>query len=121
MVAFSAWLNDDTAITSADRAALAWNRIQQKPTVITLRTAAGVTLAAQTVRLEADNRASIATSAAGSAPVMKLIVYGIRNHASQSNTLMEEGYRFVLGSDEYRCVDIIDTIGERQGVFVATG
>jgi hypothetical protein len=106
------------------RAVHALRRINDKFTVVTsvtFKTAAGVTLAAQQVRLEYDNRASESTSAAGAAPRMQLIVYGIRQHATLPDTDMKEGYRFVYGNDEYRITDIIDTIGERQGIAVATG
>lgn len=106
------------------RAAHAWRRLHDKfepVTSVAFKTAAGVTLAAQEVRIEVDNRASMSSSAAGSAPRMTLIVYGVRNHATIADTIMEEGFRFILGSDEYRCIDVILTLGEIQGIFVAIG
>jgi hypothetical protein len=106
---------------AAKRAANAWRRIQDKPTAVTFRTPAGVTLAAQTVRVEVDNRATMLESAAGAAPQVRLIVFGLKGHVSIAETIMEEGFRFVLNNDEYRIESVIETIGERQGVAVSTG
>ena len=127
MISYSNWLNG-TVMTaqqrserSQERAADAWRRINEKPTTITLRTAAGVNRAAQTVRIEVDNRASVGESAAGATPRMNVIVYGIRGHATLTDTAMAEGDRFVLAGDEYKITDIILQTGEIQGVAVATG
>jgi hypothetical protein len=106
------------------RAAHAWRRINDKWTVVTsvaFRTSAGVTLAAQSVRIESDNTATPAESAAGAAPKRKVIVYGVRNHATLTDTDIKEGYTFVYLNDLYRCTDIIVTLGEVQGIFEATG
>jgi len=127
MLSYSSWLSGSAPTTQErtlreqERAADAWRRIQEKPVSITLKTAAGVNRAAQTVRVELDNRASVGESAAGITPRMNAIVYGVRNHATVTNTAMAEGDRFVLNGDEYRIVDVIDTIGERQGVAEAVG
>jgi hypothetical protein len=127
MLTYSNWLKG-TQPTSAQRtlreqkrAAAAWKRINEKPQSITLRTAVGVDRAAQTVRLEVDNRASESSSAAGAAPKMHVIVYGIRNHATLANTAMAEGDRFNYAGDAYRIVDIILQTGEIQGVAEAVG
>jgi hypothetical protein len=117
----SAWLTDTAPISETERAALAWRRINDKPTSVAFKTAAGTTLSAQTVRLESDSNASQATSAAGLAPMRRVVVFGIRNHATVADTDMAEGYRFVYGSDQYRIVDIILTLGEVQGLAEATG
>jgi len=50
-----------------------------------------------------------------------VIVFGVRNHATVSNTDIKEGYRFVYLDDMYTCVDTIITLGEIQGIFEATG
>lgn len=127
MVNLSAWLSDagDLAATptatEAQRAALAWRRINDKPTEVAFRTPAGTTLAAQTVRIEPDSVAGMATSEVGAGQVRKAVVFGVRNHATQSDTVMDDGYRFVLDGDEYRCVGILKTLGEIQGYFEATG
>lgn len=127
MVTFSNWLSgthpslQTRTLRAQKRAAHAWKRINEKPSTVTLRTAAGVNRAAQVVRLEVDNRASVAESVAGVAPTMHLIVYGVRNHATQADTVMAEGDRFVYAGDQYRIDDIILQMGEIQGVATATG
>jgi len=126
-ISLSSWFGVASALaptptaTEAQRAALAWKRIQDKPASVAFKTAAGTTLAAQTVRLESDSNASQATSAAGLAPVRRVVVFGVRNHATVADTNMAEGYRFVYGSDQLRIVDIILTLGEVQGIGEATG
>lgn len=151
MVDMAAWLAAGTPIRESERAALAWRRIQHKPTSVAFRTPAGVTLSAQTVRLEYDTAAALQESAAGRAPRMPLIIFGVRNYGGNGNggavtagmplglllaltyataggggstgitTDMEEGYRFVHEDDEYTIQDIIETIGERQALAVAVG
>ncbi len=148
MVNIGYWLGRTPALLGtpsdleAQRAALAWRRIQDKPTSVAFRTPAGVTLAAQTVRLEYDTQAALRESAAGQAPRMPLIIFGVRNYGGGAVTVgapiglllaltyatsggtttdMEEGYRFVHEDDQYTIVDIIETIGERQALAVAVG
>lgn len=149
MVDMAAWLAAGTPIRESERAALAWRRIQHKPTQVTFRTPAGVTLSAQTVRLEYDTAAALQESAAGRVPRMPLIIFGVRNYGGHGMTTieagmplglllaltyaedalggtgvttdMEEGYRFVHNQDEYQIRDVIETIGERQALAVAIG
>lgn len=123
----SAWLSDagDLAATPTateeQRAAAAYRRILDKPSSVAFKTPAGTTLPAQTVRIESDSAASAATSEAGMAPTRKVVIFGVRNHATQSDTDIKEGYRFISGNDEYRVTDIINTLGEVQALAEATG
>lgn len=127
MITYSNWLSGtlvtagERTLREQERAADAWQRINEKPTSVAFRNVAGTILAAQTVRIEVDNRASDNISAAGAAPKMHVIVYGIRNHATLANTDIKEGYRFVYANDEYRVIDIILTTGEIQGIAEAVG
>lgn len=109
------------AIAEAPRAANAWRRIQDKPSSVAFKKPDGTTLAAQTMRVEYDNRASLAQSEAGAAPNRKLILFGIKGHATLADTDMEEGYRFVFDNDEYRITDVLPTIGERQATCEQNG
>lgn len=124
-LSFSAWLGADTdldtspANSAAERAALAWRRILHKPSAVSFRTNAGATISAQTVRVEYDNVASPSTGNAGTAGRRGVVVFGILNHATLADSDIKEGYRFSLGNDEFRCTAVIDTIGERQGLFEA--
>ena len=79
------------------------------------------TLAAQTVRVESDNRATVVMGDAGNAPTRKLIVYGIQAHPTLPATEMEEGYTFVLDDEVYTCIDVLSLPGERQGIFEVVG
>lgn len=102
-------------------AAEAWHKINIFPTVVVFMTGLGAVLPAQTVRLESANSSYYTESTAGTAPVKQLIIYGIRSHAVLPDTDMKEGYTFVYLDDEYRCIDIILTAGEVQGIWEATG
>lgn len=127
MLTYSNWLAgtvmtaQERTLRQQERAADAWQRINEKPTTVTLRTAAGVNRAAQVVRIEVDNRASEGESAAGLTPRMNAIIYGIRGHATLPDTVMAEGDRFNYAGDQYVLTDIILHNGEIQGVGVATG
>jgi hypothetical protein len=110
---------------AANRAQDAYRRVMDKPTTIIFRKPQPpnrpLRLPAQTLRVEVDNRASLATSAAGSAPQLGVIVFGWRDHPSQPDSDIAEGYEFVLGDDNYRIQDTILSLGEIQGVGVRTG
>lgn len=114
-------LSSMLANKTEQRAAAAWRRIGERPTSVVFKTTAGVTLAAQTVRVESDNRPALVSSAAGVGSQMQIVVYGVRDHATVADTVMDEGYRFVLSGDEYRVTDIILQRGEIQGIAVRAG
>lgn len=126
-ISLSAWLSEagDLAATPVEtiqqRAALAWRRINDKPTSVAFKTPAGTTLSAQTVRIEPDSSAGTATSEAGGAQVRKAVIFGVRGNATVTDTNLDDGYRFILNGDEYRCVGILLTHGEVQGYFEASG
>lgn len=120
----SAWLGSGggTPTTQVQqRAALAWRRIQDKPSSIVFRKPNGVTLAAQTVRVEPGDGVGRAESPAGSAPVLSAVIFGIRGHATLANTDIGEGYRFVLAGAEYTVIGVTLTLGEVQATAQAVG
>lgn len=102
-------------------AAESWRRICERPSRVVFRTPNGMNLPIQTVRIESDNRASVVSGPSGTAPVRQLIIYGIVNHSHLPDTIMKEGYTFIYNKDEYKCKDIIETQGEIQGIWEATG
>lgn len=114
-------LTSTPTATEQTRAALAWRRILDKPSSVAFKPPTGATLAAQTVRVESDSNASPAETAAGAAPRRKVIIFGVRNHATIADTVIAEGYRFILNNDEYRVIDLIYTLGEVQAICEATG
>jgi hypothetical protein len=103
------------------RAAEAWRRILEKRLSVIFKNSAGQKLPGQVVRVESDNTATPSMSTVGSAPKRKVIVYGIRNHATLPNTDIKENYVFVYDGDQYRCIDIIITLGEIQTIWEAYG
>ncbi len=127
----SVWLGDAGMLaatptaTEEQRAALAWRRINDKPLHLTFRTPAGVTLAAQIVRVEADSQATTSDSAAGLGPVRRCVVFGVRNHALKTSTVPDtnigEGYRFIWSGSEYRVISVMTTLGEVQAVAESVG
>ena len=128
MVDLGDWIDGITAtpksrlLKEQRRAAEAWRRIlEHDPKQIVFKTAAGVKLPVQTVRLESDNGATASVSTAGGAPTRKVFIYGIKNHANLPNTDIKEKYTFVMDNDLYTCVDVIVVLGEIQAIFEATG
>lgn len=113
---FGAWLADTDAIPEATRAALAWRRINDRPSSVTFKTPSGSVLDAQTVRVEHLSGASEPTSAAGAGAVRRCIVFGVRNHATVADTDIASGYRFIIAPDDYRVIDVIETPGEVQAL-----
>lgn len=118
---FNAYLSNPVAIDAQNRASAAWNRIMQKPTTIAFKNKAGTVLDSQVVRIEYDNRASEASSEAGTAPLRKLTIFGVVDHGLIDDTDIGEGYRFVYLGDEYRVIDTMLTIGEIQASCEAVG
>lgn len=119
------WLSSgggEPAAQEATRAALAWRRIQDKPTeVVFIRPPGGRNefVDPQTVRIESDSTASSTVAPSGKNAKRRFVVFGIRNHATLTDTDMEEGYRFVYEDEELRCESVIVTLGEVQGLFEA--
>lgn len=117
-----AWLSTGgggPAAQEATRAGLAARRIADKPTSVAFRTPSGSTLSAQTVRIESDSSASATMSAAGKNAERRVVVFGIRNHASLPDTDVAEGFRFVWEGEEYRVQAIVLTLGEVQALCEA--
>ena len=78
-------------------------------------------LAAQTVRLESDDTATTSEASAGVVPKRKVVIFGIKDHSQLADTDVEEGYRFRYAGDNYRVVDVLETIGERQAIAEVIG
>lgn len=120
----SAWLTTDSSAlipsaTAEQRAARAWARINHKPTSVVFKDQAGTKLSAQTVRIESNNTSTESTSAAGKAARRGVVVFGVRDHATVTDTDMEKGYRFVYAGSEYQIQSVILTLGEIQGLAEA--
>lgn len=105
-------LSAGTAGIAADRAALAWRRISEKPTSITIKRGT-TTLSAQTVRVESSG-SSVRVGTAGAVAVRDVVVFGVKSHAVVTDTNIRRNDRFVYGGEEYQVKDIVLTLGEVQ-------
>ena len=121
MVDLAAWLSGSSPIAAEPRAALAWRRIQDKPTSVNFRRPNSTFVGAQTVRVELSEFMREADSPAGSQTVRQAIVFGVRDHNAVANTEVKSGYTFVLNNREYRVADVVETIGEVQARAEAIG
>lgn len=107
---------------AAQRAAMAWERIQDRPTSITVTRGTGtgrVTLAAQTVRLEWDDTSRRLDQALTTTTVSQVIVFGIRSHATLADTNLKTGDRFNADGTAYEVMTVVKPPGEIQAVCQA--
>lgn len=111
---FDLWLIDDKPIEQSPRAALAMSAIYDKPVPIVFKTDLGVKLPSQSLRVEYDDTVSDANSDAGMGVERKLILFGIRGHATLPDSDIAQGYRFAYQKHEYTIMSVITTIGEIQ-------
>ena len=118
------------AISDAARAQRVWRKIQRKPSSVvftrpqvTLKTGVTpeATLAAQTVRVVADNRASLDAGAAGATPRRAVIIYGVKGHPDSAvvNTDIAEGYMATIDGKRYRVTQVWAVPGGIQAQAVA--
>ena len=118
------WLinsNDFDHDAESAQSILAYQRINDNPTSVSFRKPNGTTLDPQTVRIESYNTARETSSVATTGPARRVIIYGIRNHPTLTDTNIAEGYRFVHTNDEYRVIDTMLAPGEIQGIAEAVG
>lgn len=113
----SGWLGNTriSMIDEGTRAAAAWNRIQDRPTSITLYRNESA-LGAQTVRLEYSEATTSAErpGVAGQPSERQLIVFGVQDHPTVADTNIQRGDMFRYGTDTYAIVDVILLPGEIQ-------
>ncbi len=121
------------AINDAARAERVWIKIQRKPSSV-IFTKPQVTLpngtvtpatalAAQTVRVAPDNRATPVEGVAGAAPTRADIIFGVRDHpdATVIDTDIAVGYTARINSKEYRVTDVLLVPGGIQALARVTG
>lgn len=113
---FNAWLGtSETDVThEALWAAAAWRRINDMPTSVTFTTSGGTVLAAQTVRLELSSSGRDVASPAGTQQARELTIFGVRDHETVTDTDVKSGYTFVLNNNQYRVLDVVNSLGEVQ-------
>lgn len=115
MPSLDAILSSGIPINEAHRAALAWRRISEKPTSITIRRA-GSSLGEQTVRIEFSEASNQRKGASGEGAVRDVIIFGVRNHSDDdiADTDIKPSDRFVYLNVEYQVRDLVTTLGEVQ-------
>jgi hypothetical protein len=122
MINFNQWLafNGSDLSDVETKATRAWIHINEKPTtIVVLRDA--VFLAAQTVRIEylrgsgSTNARDTGTKTTFDADV---VVFGVRDHPSETDTDLQEGDRFVVDNREIQIMAIVKTDGEIQAYGV---
>lgn len=115
-----AWLSGRDAVDTSVRAERAWARIQDRPAVITL-VRDGAARAAQTVRIEPYRQRGIqeATGGAGMSARQSLSIFGIRDHATETDTDIARDDRFVYQDKFYRVVHVNLFPGEVQALAEA--
>lgn len=104
------------AISQPKRAVRAWKRIQRDPSSIAVERSGNVQTA-QTVRIEFSiENNSYAGQGQNTMPSKRdLIIFGVRNHPTVTDTDLERGDRFVIGTSSYEITDVNDIVpGEVQ-------
>lgn len=109
-----------------DRAAAAWDRINEHPTPITIIRSAGKTKSsrpAQTVRLEFSNTTTgqQVTTEAGTSSHQQVVVFGISGHDSEPDTDIQKDDQFRYAGLLYRVISVIAGQGEVQAQCEAVG
>ena len=108
------------AATETDRAVDAWRRINEKPTSISMKRDTGNAVAAQTVRIEwgsSSGGSGERAGAGGQSSIRYGVVFGVHGHATVDDTDIQRGDRFTVNGYQYRVIDVLITLGERQCRF----
>jgi hypothetical protein len=114
------FLGSGEAIAAGSRAVDAWRRISEKPSSITL--VRGTTeLAEQTVRVEYSAAVREVQGSTGRSSVRDVIVFGIQDHPTLDDTDIQRDDLFKHDGVQFRVVDVIYTLGEKQGRCEANG
>lgn len=95
------------------RAQDAWKRINDKPTSITLLRK-GVTLSAQTVRVEYNEFFREASGGAGKMAAGTCVIFGVAGHPTVADTDIKRGDQFEAGNTIYIVLQVVEYPGEVQ-------
>lgn len=122
MPTFANWLSSSRVIDPAARAVAAWNRIQQKPSTITVVRLTPITQARTThevtVRLEFDNNSDEYNTVGNSGVNImgECLVFGVRDHPDSNvpDTDLKRDDTFYYEGFTFRIINLIPTIGEIQ-------
>ena len=110
---FVNWYSSSITPVAAElRALMAWERIQDRPTSVTLDRG-GVAQAAQTVRLEYSSPHTV-QGEVGKAGEYDLVVFGVKDHPTVTDTNIKRGDRFAVGKLVYEVLTVANVPGEVQ-------
>lgn len=111
MIDYQAWRGD----TIAARAIAAWQRIQDRPTTLIVRRT-GAALAAQTVRVDytvgGREDEDVELNPHSLPGIARVLIYGVRGHATQPDTDLRRGDRAVIMGGEVEIVAVAFPPGE---------
>lgn len=122
MPALDSWLSSGniTIMSASARAAQEWQRIQDRPSSVVV-TRVGVQLAAQTVRIEADNTARWRDGALVDRGIQTVTVFGIRGHATLPDTNIQRSDLITFSDGTvYEVIAINTPPGEVQALCEAS-
>ncbi len=102
-------------LSPAQRAINAWQRINDKPSSITIYRNA-VAQTAQTVRIEFDDgsKQDTLSKAGGTTNERELVIFGVKDHPSITTTDIKDDDSFVYDSQTYQVKGVIRLPGEVQ-------
>lgn len=115
------------AINTAARAVSMWAMMSRRPSTMTFTrpkvvhkdgTVTPPVTISQIVRVEYDNRPTIAQGVAGVAPILQAVIYGVVGHPDESiaDTDIDEGYEFDWDGNHFRITDVIPVPGGVQAI-----
>lgn len=104
-----------TGTTATNRAEDAWARISDKPSSVVFRRK-NVNQAAQTVRLEYRSGTGVKVGETVSSAIQGMIVFGIKDHPTLSDTDMQRGDRFTDADGTWEIDQVMTLPGEVQGL-----
>ena len=125
MPTFEKWYAHTGAPSAAQRAVRNWGLIQRNPTSITIDRK-GVEKDPQTVRTEYDNdarwigeaglagRGQGSVRSSGVAVTRDLIVFGVRDHPTVTDTDLKTGDQFAVGKVLWEIRDVVEVTGGVQ-------
>lgn len=115
MPSFNRWYdaNSILPLSAAARAILAYRRIMDRSSSIVLRREVA-DLSAQTVRIEYSSSASESQGETGEAGQRGVVVFGVKDHPTVTDTDIARGDRFSIGNAVYEVTDVNEVPGEIQ-------
>lgn len=110
---FDVYFGDDEGIDAESRAFDSWNRIKRDPTIIDIIRNT-TTLAAQTVRVEFSGTGEEGANAAGRSGRQRVVVFGVVDHPTITDTNIQARDRFALNKVQYEVITVVFNPGDIQ-------